>query len=182
MIDYGAVIASAGPPVVLGHGVVVMANAVVRSVGGDCRPAFPVEIGADSLIGPLAALTGCTVGEACYVATGVMVFHAAAVGNGSRLGAGSIVHTGAELPPGSRVGMRQYAVRGRRGTAVVTGDLEHARDLIAEADFFTRAFAIDETDLEPLHRQATAALRAEAADWPDLWRFEPIPGDQRIEP
>ena len=65
MIDYSAVIASSGPPVVLGQGVVVMANAVLRSVGGEHRPAFPVEIGADSLIGPLAALTGCTIGDAC---------------------------------------------------------------------------------------------------------------------
>ncbi len=105
MIDYGAVIASSGPPVALGPGVVVMANATIRSVGGEHRPAFPVEVGADSLIGPLAALTGCTVGEACYLATGVMVFHGATVGDGSRLGAGSIVHTGAQLPPGSRVGM-----------------------------------------------------------------------------
>ena len=31
MIDYGTVIASAGPPVVLGRGVVIMANAVVRA-------------------------------------------------------------------------------------------------------------------------------------------------------
>ncbi len=176
VIDHGAVIAGSGPPVVLGRGVVVMANAVVRSVGGEHRPAFPVKIGGDSLIGPLAALAGCTIGDACYVATGAMLFHGATVGDGSRVGAGAIIHTGAQLPPRSRVGMRQYAVRGRNGTAV-TGDLDHARDLLAEADFFTRAFAIDETDLEPLHRQATAALRAEASQRADLRTYEP-----RIEP
>lgn len=44
-IDYGAVIASSGPPVVLGEGVSILANAVIRSVGGHGRPPFPVRIG-----------------------------------------------------------------------------------------------------------------------------------------
>jgi carbonic anhydrase/acetyltransferase-like protein (isoleucine patch superfamily) len=167
VIDYGAVVASAGPPVVLGRGVVVMPNAVVRSVGGEHRPAYPVEIGDDSLIGPLAALAGCVLGEACYVATGVMVFHGARVGTGSRLGAGSIVHTAAVLPPASRVGMRQFAVAGADGT-VVTSDLDTARTLLAKAGFFERAFASDEADPVALHREATATLRAEADGWDDL--------------
>jgi carbonic anhydrase/acetyltransferase-like protein (isoleucine patch superfamily) len=168
VIDYGVVITSAGAPVVLGRGTVVMANAVIRSVGGQHRPAFPVSIGDESLIGPLAALAGCTIGEACYVATGVMVFHGANVGTGGRLGAGSIVHTGAQLPAGSRVGMRQYAIPGTDGAAIVTGDLAEARELLAGADFFARAFATDETNPEALHRQATATLRAEAAGFSDL--------------
>jgi carbonic anhydrase/acetyltransferase-like protein (isoleucine patch superfamily) len=168
VIDYGVVITSTGPPVVLGRGTVVMANAVVRSVGGEHRPAFPVSIGDESLIGPLAALAGCTIGDACYVATGVMVFHGASVATGARLGAGSIVHTGAQLPAGSRVGMRQYAVPGTDGATIVTGDLDEARELLAVADFFARAFANDEPNLEALHRQATAMLRAEAAGFADL--------------
>jgi carbonic anhydrase/acetyltransferase-like protein (isoleucine patch superfamily) len=143
---------------------------VVRSVGGAHRPPFAVEIRADTLIGPLAALTGCTIGEACYVATGVMVFHGATVGAGSRLGAGSIVHTCAALPPSSRVGMRQLAVAGGDG-AVITSDLDEARALLARADFFARAFATGERDLETLHRESVAKLRAEAADWDDVPPF-----------
>jgi carbonic anhydrase/acetyltransferase-like protein (isoleucine patch superfamily) len=119
----------------------------------------------------LAALAGCTIGDACYVATGVMVFHGASVGAGSRLGAGSIVHTAAQLPPASRVGMRQYAVAGPGGTALVTGELAEARELLARADFFGRAFATDERDVGRLHRQSTAILRAEAAGWSDLPTF-----------
>jgi hypothetical protein len=52
--------------------------------------------------------------------------------------------------------------------AVITGDLEHARALLASADFFARAFADDTPDLESLHRSAVARLRAEAADWSDM--------------
>jgi carbonic anhydrase/acetyltransferase-like protein (isoleucine patch superfamily) len=168
VVDYGAVVLSSGPPVLLDAGVVVMPGAVVRSVGGESRPPFPVHLGAESLVGPLASLVGCTIGAACYVATGVMVFHGADVGAGSRLGAGSIVHLGTRLAAGSRVGMRQYAVPGPDGNAVVTGDVDEARRLVGAADFFAQAFADhDQADLAGLHRRATAAMRTESAGWTD---------------
>jgi carbonic anhydrase/acetyltransferase-like protein (isoleucine patch superfamily) len=167
VIDYGAVLLSAGPPVVIGAGSVVMANAVIRSSGGSHRPAFAANIGEDVLVGPLASLVGCTIEDAVYVATGVMVFQDVVVGGGSRLGAGSIVHVGARLPAQSRVGMRQYAVADDDET-VITGDVERARAVLSRADFFTRAFAEDEHDLESLHRSAVSRLRAEAADWSDM--------------
>ena len=63
--------------------------------------------------------------------------------------------------------MRQYAVA-TEGDAVITGDVEHARDLLAKADFFGRVFADDERDLESLHRSSVAVLRAEAGDWSDI--------------
>lgn len=168
VVDHGAVVASSGPPVVLGAGSVVMPNAVIRSVGGDHRPPFPVTIGEDVLVGPLAALVGCTLEDAVYVATGVMVFQDVVVGRGSRLGAGSIVHVGARLAPASRVGMRQFAIAHPDEGAVVTGDLDRARELLAKADFFGRVFAEGEADLEALHRSTVATLRAEAAAWTDL--------------
>ena len=167
VIDHGAVLVSSGPPVVLGAGSVVMPNAIIRSAGGAHRPAFETTIGEDVLVGPLASLVGCTVEDAVYIATGVMVFQGVVVGRGSRLGAGSIAHVGAQLPPRSRLGMRQYAVAHADG-AVITGDLEDARELLAAADFFGRAFAAEEPDQESLHRSSVAALRAEAADWSDM--------------
>lgn len=168
VIDHGALIVSSGPPVRLDAGVVVMPGAVIRSVGGTHRPAFPVHIEAESLISPLAALAGCSIGPACYVATGVMVFQGAVIGAGSRLGAGSIVHINTPLPPGSRVGMRQYAVPDGDGGAVITADLGVARPLLARADFFDQVFDEgDQAELAELHRRTTATLRAEAADWTD---------------
>ena len=167
VIDHGAVLASSGPPVVLGTGSVVMANAVIRSAGGAQRPAFPTTIGDDVLVGPLAALVGCTVEDAVYIATGVMVFHGVVVGRGSRLGAGSIAHVGVQLAPCSRVGMRQFAVA-HEGGALITGDLERARTLVARADLFGRVFADEERDMVSLHRSSVAALRAEAGGWSDI--------------
>jgi len=166
VVDHGAVLTSSGPPVVLDAGVVVMPNAVVRSVGGAHRPAFDVRIGAASLVGPAAVLAGCRLGRAVYVATQVMVFHGADVGDGCRLGAGSVVHTGARLPARTRVGLRQLAVP-TTGAALVTGDLDQARAVLAAADFFGRAFELEEPDQVRLHEEATAVLRREAADFDD---------------
>src|SRR6516225_4662362 len=161
VIDHGALIVSTGAPIELGARVAVMPGAVIRSTGGG-RPPHPVRIGDDCLIGPQAALAGCTLGAAVYVATQVMVFHGAVVGDGCRLGAGSIVHTGARLPDRARVGMRQFAVPGPDGAAVVTSDLDEARELLAAADFFGKVFAEQApADLIELHRRSTAAVTAE---------------------
>jgi len=162
VIDHGALIVSTGAPVELGARVAVMPGAVIRSTGGDRRPSHPVRIGDDCLIGPQAALAGCTLGAAVYVATQVMVFHGAIVGDGCRLGAGSIVHTGARLPGRTRVGMRQFAVPGPDGAGVVTSDLDEARALLAAADFFGKVFAEEApADLIELHRRSAAAVAAE---------------------
>jgi carbonic anhydrase/acetyltransferase-like protein (isoleucine patch superfamily) len=162
VIDHGALIVGTGAPVELGARIAVMPGAVIRSTGGGQRPPHPVHIGDDCLIGPQAALAGCTLGAAVYVATQVMVFHGAVVGDGCRLGAGSIVHTGARLPDRARVGMRQFAVPGPDGAAVVTSDLDEARELLAAADFFGKVFSEEApADLMELHQRSTAAVAAE---------------------
>jgi carbonic anhydrase/acetyltransferase-like protein (isoleucine patch superfamily) len=161
VVDHGALIVSTGAPVELGARVAVMPGAVIRSTGGE-RPPHPVSIGDDCLIGPQAAVAGCALGAAVYVATQVMVFHGAVVGDGCRLGAGSIVHTGARLPDRTRVGMRQFAVPGPDGAAIVTSDLDEARELLAAADFFGKVFAEEApADLIGLHQRSTAAVAAE---------------------
>jgi carbonic anhydrase/acetyltransferase-like protein (isoleucine patch superfamily) len=162
VIDHGALIVSTGAPVELGARVAVMPGAVIRSTGGDERPPHPVTVGDDCLIGPQAALAGCSLGAAVYVATQVMVFHGAVVGDGCRLGAGSIVHTGARLPDRTRVGMRQFAVPGPDGgNAVITGDLDKARELLARADFFGKVFAAEPADLIELHRRSAGMVASE---------------------
>ena len=100
------------------------------------------------------------------MATAVMVFQGAEVGVASRLGAGSIVHVRTQLPPGSRVGLRQMAVAGRDGS-LITSDVGSAREALASADFFGEVFGLGEEDQEQLQRQAAAMLRAEALAWRD---------------
>ncbi len=168
-VDHGAVLESSGPPVVLEAEVAVMANAVVRSIGGTTRPEHPVEVGPRTLIGPQATLLGCVIGADCYLATGVVVFHGAVVGPGSRLGVGAIVHVGTELPEESRVGLRSIAVGSEDGPTI-TADVQRARELVAASDFFGEAFGVSADDQIELHRAALESIHGEV----DGWRDEPL--------
>jgi carbonic anhydrase/acetyltransferase-like protein (isoleucine patch superfamily) len=165
-VGHGAVIESSGPPVELGAGVLVTANAVVRSTGGRHRPAFPVTIGTDTLVAPQSVLIGCRIAD-CYVATAVIVFQGADVGDGSRLGAGSIVHAGAVLPAASRVGFRQVAAPDGGGGVRVTSDLDEARNLVGQVDFFGNVFDVREDDALTLHRRVIEELQREMSEWHD---------------
>jgi hypothetical protein len=77
------------------------------------------------------------------------------------------VHAGTVLAPASRVGLHCIAAPDGDGGALITADVEVARHAIARADFFGRAFALDQADQEELHREAAARLREEAAAWTD---------------
>lgn len=160
-VGHGVVIESSGAPVVIGRESVVLANTVVRSVGGASRPAFAVTIGERTLVAPACVLTGCRIGSRCYVATAVLVFHGAEIGDDVRVGAGAIVHHHARLAAGARVGMREIAVPGPDGAAVCTGDVAAARGLLAGADFFGRVFEESAADQGELHERVMARLLQE---------------------
>jgi carbonic anhydrase/acetyltransferase-like protein (isoleucine patch superfamily) len=100
------------------------------------------------------------------VATGVIVFQGALVGDGTRLGAGSIVHIGTVLPGESRVGLRHVAVATEEG-ALVTWDLDEARKAIAEADFFGTVFDEREYEQSRLHDEVMERLLREIRGWRD---------------
>lgn len=80
---------------------------------------------------------------------------------------GAVVHAGSVLEPCSRVGLHCVAAPDGDGGVLITADIEAARNAIAGADFFGRAFALDPSDQEQLHREAAARLREEAAAWTD---------------
>jgi carbonic anhydrase/acetyltransferase-like protein (isoleucine patch superfamily) len=71
-ILFGAVLAAEGGPVTLGAHVIVMEQAVIRGTR-----AHPARIGDHALIGPHAHLTGCTVQDSVFIATGAAVFSGA---------------------------------------------------------------------------------------------------------
>jgi carbonic anhydrase/acetyltransferase-like protein (isoleucine patch superfamily) len=128
-VDHGVVSESSGPPVEIADEVVVFAGALVRSVGGKSRPAFPVRVGARTLVSPACVLTGCEVGGNCYLATGAILLQDATVGDHVRVGAGAIVHAGTVLPERARVGMRHVAVPTLDGF-LSTADVEQARKVM----------------------------------------------------
>lgn len=163
-IGHGAVIESGGPPVTIDDECVVLANAVVRSVGGTYRPGFPVRIGRRTLIGPACVLTGCEVGSACYVATGVLLFHGAKVGDGARLAVGSIVHHHAVVPPHGRLGLREIAIA-TDGSTTYTSDIARAHALLGGSDFFGRVFEQSTDDQDALHDRVMSQLLHEVLEY-----------------
>lgn len=104
-ILHGAVLTAEGGPVVLGRRVIVMENAVLR---GSKR--HPLDIGDDVLVGPRAYLSGCTVEDSVFLATGTTVFNGARIGTRSEVRINGTVHILTELAPDSTVPIGWVAV------------------------------------------------------------------------
>jgi carbonic anhydrase/acetyltransferase-like protein (isoleucine patch superfamily) len=172
-VDHGAVVESSGPPIQVAEEAIVFAGAIVRSVGGTSRPAFPVRIGTRTLVSPLCVLTGCEVGGNCYLATAAIVLQGAVLGDDVRVGAGAVVHATTVLPDKARVGMRHVAVPTPDGF-LTTADVERAREVVAGAGFFETAFGAAETDQAQLHARVMDTLLEEVHGWRD----EPLPSQR----
>jgi len=104
-IGFGAVLTAESGPIVLGANVVVMENAVLRGT----RDA-PLSIGSHVLIGPHAALTGCTVEDEVFIATGAAIFNKAVLKRRSEVRIHGIVHIRTVLPEGAVVPLGWIAV------------------------------------------------------------------------
>lgn len=104
-ILHGAVLTSEGGPVVLGSRCIVMENAVLR---GTKR--HPLTIGSDVLVGPRAYLTGCTIEDEVFLATGSTVFNGAVIGTRSEVRINGTVHLLTELEPDTTVPIGWVAV------------------------------------------------------------------------
>lgn len=102
---FGAVLTAEGGPVTVGQECVVMENAVLR---GSKR--HPLTIGDNVLIGPRAYLTGCTVEDSCFLATGATVFNGALVGRGSEVRINGLIHLKTVIPPGTMIPIGWVAV------------------------------------------------------------------------
>lgn len=102
---FGAVITAEGGPVEIGAHCIVMENAVIR---GTKR--HPTRIGDHVLVGPGAHVTGCTVGESVFVATGAALFNGAQIGERSEVRIHGVVHVNTVLPPDATVPIGWIAV------------------------------------------------------------------------
>lgn len=91
---FGAVIVAEGGPVVIGAHCIVMEHAVVRGTAQ-----HPARIGDHVLVGPHAHLSGCTVEDSVFVATGAAVFNGARLGTRSEVRIHGVVHLRSVLPP-----------------------------------------------------------------------------------
>ena len=104
-IGFGAVLVAKSGPIRLGPNYVVMDTAVLRGIRGT-----PLTLGRNVLVGPRACLTGCTIEDDVFLATGCTVFNGARFGRGAEVRVNGIVHIRTELPPHATVPLEWIAV------------------------------------------------------------------------
>ena len=104
-VAFGAVLVAEGAPLVVGARCVVREHALLRSTAG-----HPLRVGDHVLIGPHAALTGCTIEDEAFLATGVSIFHDARVGRAAEVRINGVVHVRTVLPAGGLVPIGWVAV------------------------------------------------------------------------
>jgi carbonic anhydrase/acetyltransferase-like protein (isoleucine patch superfamily) len=102
---FGAVVVAEGGPVNLGAHTIVMENAVVRGTRQ-----HPTRLGDHVLVGPRAYLTGCTVEDDVFLATGATIFNGARIGARSEVRINGVVHLKTALPADSVVPIGWVAV------------------------------------------------------------------------
>jgi carbonic anhydrase/acetyltransferase-like protein (isoleucine patch superfamily) len=86
-VGFGAVLTAESGPIVVGRQCVIMENAVIR---GTKR--HPAALGDHVLVGPGAYLSGCTVGDCAFLATGSRVFNGAMIGARAEVRINATVH------------------------------------------------------------------------------------------
>jgi hypothetical protein len=113
-----------------------MEQAVLR---GTAR--HPLQVGDDVLIGPRAYLTGCTVEDEAFLATGSTVFNAARVGRGATVRINGTVHLRTTLPPGVKLPIGWVAI-GDPVELLPPGEHERIIALLGQLDFSGTVFGL----------------------------------------
>lgn len=104
-IGFGCVLTAESGPIRIADNCVVMDTAVLRGVRGAA-----LNIGNNVLIGPRASLSGCTVHDNAFIATGAAVFNGAVIGERAEVRINGTVHIRTVLPDGATVPIGWIAV------------------------------------------------------------------------
>lgn len=104
-VAFGAVLTAEGGSVTIGQHCIIMENAVIR---GTRR--HPAALGDHVLVGPRAYLTGCTIEDNVFLATGATVFNGARIGPRSEVRINGLVHIRTTLAADSMVPIGWVAV------------------------------------------------------------------------
>jgi len=154
-ILYGAVITAEGGAVRIGADCVIMEQAVLRGT-----PRAPLILGDRTLVGPHAHLTGCEIGDDCFLATGSAVFNGARLGPGTEVRIHGVVHVNSRLPASSMVPIGWVAV-GDPAEILPASEHEAIWEIQKTLDFPGRVFQVDRSvpEGERTRRYARALQR-----------------------
>lgn len=104
-VGFGCVVTAESGPIRIGTNCVVMDTAVLRGVRRG-----PLTLGDNVLVGPRAYLTGCTIEDDVFLATGATIFNGVRIGSRSEVRVNGVVHLKTVLPAGSTVPIGWIAV------------------------------------------------------------------------
>jgi Carbonic anhydrases/acetyltransferases, isoleucine patch superfamily len=104
-IMFGACLVAEGGSIEIGTHCIVLENAVIRSTSR-----HSTRIGDHCLIGPNAHVTGCTIKDEVFIATGAAVFHGAVLEARSEVRVNGVVHLKTRLPEDATVPIGWVAV------------------------------------------------------------------------
>ncbi len=155
---FGAIITADGGPVKIGRNCIVMENAVIR---GTKR--HPTSIGDNVLVGPRAYLTGCTVSDNVFLATGSSVFNGAKLGERTDVRINGTVHVNTVLKPDQVVPIGWVAV-GNPAKVFPPGEHEKIWRIQKELNFPQTVWGLErrrrkgETIMPEVARRYTRAL------------------------
>jgi carbonic anhydrase/acetyltransferase-like protein (isoleucine patch superfamily) len=136
---FGAVITAEGGPVEIGTRCILMENAVIRGTRK-----HPTNIGNHVLVGPRASLSGCTVEDEAFLATGATIFNGSRVGARSEVRVNGVVQVKTFLPPGSTVPIGWIAV-GDPAQIFPPKDHDAIWAIQEELDFTQTVFGLNRT-------------------------------------
>jgi carbonic anhydrase/acetyltransferase-like protein (isoleucine patch superfamily) len=136
-ILFGAVLTAEDGEIRVGARSVVMENALVRG-----RARHITVIGDDVLVGPHAHLNGTRVGEGCFLATGAALFPGSVAGAGAEVRINGVVHVNSVLPPGAVVPIGWVAV-GDPATILPPGEHERIWAIQEPLDFPGTVYGVD---------------------------------------
>jgi carbonic anhydrase/acetyltransferase-like protein (isoleucine patch superfamily) len=104
-VAFGAVLVAEGMPILIGRQTIIREHALLRAT-----PEHALTVGDYVLVGPRAALYGCRIEDAVFLATGATVFHGAQVGRGAEVRINGVVHVRTRVPVGGLVPIGWVAV------------------------------------------------------------------------
>lgn len=163
-VGFGAVIVAESGPVEIGANCVIMDTAVLRGLKHS-----KLTLGDNVLVGPHAYLTGCTIEDDVFLATGCTIFNGAIIGRQSEVRINAIVHLKTRLPRGSMVPLNWIAV-GDPAVILPPDDHEKIWAVQKPLDFPRYVFGVGrpppgETIMpEVMPRYAAALCRRHATD------------------
>lgn len=156
---FGAVLTAESGPVTIGERCIIMENAVIRGVEHQ-----PVSLRDHVLVGPHAHLSGCTVEDDVFIATGASIFNAATIGARAVVRIRGTVHIRTRIPADGVVPIGWVAL-GDPVRLFSPRDHEEISKLLGELNFAGTVFgdepaARGETRMPERSRRYARALAA----------------------